>query len=131
MVELFNFFSFSQKIDCCRHCLCKHTKAYKVLTENMSFINILYIFTRFLHSNFTRIHYYCVHSTHGSTKQLSKCCLTAVIVGEIILCSQIWVWRVIWWRTLVISEYFTESINLILQTESSRNYSFHDLILGF
>ena len=99
LVELFDFFSFSQKIDCCRHCWCKHTKAYKACTMNMAY-TVLSIYVNkilgFLHSNFTRIHYYCVHSTHGSLTLLSKYCQTTDIVGAIILCSQIWVWRVIW-----------------------------------
>ena len=100
LVELLNFFSFSQKIDCCRDCLCKHTKAYKACTMNMTY-TVLSIYVNkilgFLHSNFIRnLLLLCVHSTHGSLTLLSKCLQTAVIVGAIILCSQIWVWRVIW-----------------------------------
>ena len=79
MVELFDFFSFSQKIDCCRDCLCKHTKAYKACTMNMAY-TVLSIYVNkilgFLHSNFIRNSLLCpFHARINKTtfKVLSNC----------------------------------------------------------
>ena len=48
------FFAFSQKIDCCQDCLCKHTKAYRIISRYMSYI-YLSIFSIYLQDSYIQI----------------------------------------------------------------------------